>query len=101
MLDTLGNHVHTHGITSGGPETNVDVGTSDGRFHRLEPGEARSGVECVFHRPLAFLRVKPVLRSTSTYKAIEPNAGSAGHTITSHNSNSTATCVDSLSTSRS
>lgn len=101
MLDTLGDHVHAHGITSGGFKSDVQVGTGEGRLHVLQSGESASRVEGLLHGVLTSIGIKPVLGSTGSLQSIKANTGSTGHTIGGQNSNGTATGVDGLAASAS
>ncbi|KAI6760602.1 hypothetical protein HG530_009462 [Fusarium avenaceum] len=99
VFNTLGNHVHTHSVTSGSLESNVQVGTSESGFHRLESGKATGGVESLLHHILTGLRVKPDLGSTGTLESLKRNTRTTSHTISSQDSDGTAARVDSLAAS--
>ncbi|GKT97124.1 hypothetical protein Ct61P_14974 [Colletotrichum tofieldiae] len=96
VLDTLGNHVHAHGVTGGRLETDVQVGAGERSLHRLEAGKVAGGVECLLHDCLASLGVEPELGSSGALEGLEADARSTGHSITGKNRDSTAARVDGL-----
>ena len=99
VLDTLGNHVHTHSVTGSSLEADVKVGTGHGSLHLFQTSETRGGVESLLHDGLTLLGVEPKLGSTSSFQSLELNARATSHTVSSQNSNGTATRVDSLAAS--
>ena len=98
VLDTLRDHVHSHGITSGGLETNVNVGASDSALDLLKTSEARSRIESILHDLLTRNAVEPKLGRSSARESLKANARTTSHAITSKNGDSSATGVDGLAT---
>ncbi|TKW49720.1 hypothetical protein CTA1_150 [Colletotrichum tanaceti] len=96
VLDTLGNHVHAHGVTGGGLEADVQVRACERSLHGLEAGKVAGRVEGFLHDGLASIRVEPDLGSTGALKRLKADARPAGHSIAGKHSDSTAARVDSL-----
>ena len=101
VLDLLGNHIHTHGITSRSGETNKQQSTSNSSLDMLKTSKTRSRVKGLLHKRLTFLRVQPELGLAGSLQIRKLNTRTSSHTIMSQNSGDTATCVNSLAASHS
>src|SRR2546423_10999210 len=94
LLNTFGDHVHAHGVSSRGLETDVEVGASKCRLHRLQACESAGGIEGFCHNLLSLLGIEPNFCSSCSSESGKANTWPTCHAIACHHCHGTATCID-------
>ena len=101
LLDTLGDHVHAHSVTSRGCKPDIQRPPGERTAQALQPRKARGRVERIAEGDAAFRRVDPPLRLGCLDDVREFDNGPTGHCILREDGGHSPTSIERFASTRS